>query len=241
MGLSFENDRNVVVSSLDETGINDGLVLYYTMDSLDGSTLLDNSGNNYHGTIYGATSTTGINGNALSFDGSNSRISNINSDGLGDISSTFSISVWTKGTIKSGDFSYIIHRGITYSISDSVYCIITNNTGYFCFPINGSYVVGATTVLQDSNSWYFLTLTFNNGAVKGFINGNLSVSYSNSITNTIVGTKLTIGDSTVTNSTRKYNGLIDEVRLYNRALSAAEVKQLYKLNAPNNVASMKEE
>lgn len=45
-------------------------IAFYTMDNISGSTLVDETGN-YDGTIYGATTTTGVIGDALSFDGVN--------------------------------------------------------------------------------------------------------------------------------------------------------------------------
>lgn len=51
-------------------GIPTDYIAYYTMDNISGSTLIDETGG-YDGTIYGATTTAGVVGNALNFDGVN--------------------------------------------------------------------------------------------------------------------------------------------------------------------------
>jgi len=242
MGLSFENDRNVAVSSLDETGINDGLVLYYTMDSIDGTTLLDNSGNNYHGTVYGAVPATGINGNALSFDGVNDYTrtdSNITSG-----FTALTVSLWIKPQTGGASYRCALHKSTDTSIGASEYWAGISAGNFLTITIGsptapGAWAAGETTITPVLGTWYFLTATWNGTTVIVYVNGTEVKNYPLTVkTNINYPTRLGASSD---GASYQYSGLIDEVRLYNRALSAAEVKQLYKLNAPNNVASMKEE
>jgi hypothetical protein len=229
MGLSFENDRNVIVSSLDELALTDGLVLYYTMDSIDGATLLDNSGNNYHGTNYGATPTTGINGNALSFNGTSNYVQSSYPN-----STAYTLSCWYKGThlplaLEISLFNIARANGSTrigLHIDTNGYLNVYNYSNNL-----------TTTTKVNNNVWHHCVATNTGTNAFIYVDGEQRNTAAYPLT-TDYFNQLRIGRNV--NDTY-CSGLIDEVRLYNRALSAAEVKQLYKLNAPNNVASMKEE
>src|SRR4029078_13386348 len=77
--------------------------------------------------------------------------------------------------------------------------------------------------------WQHLVMTFSNGTVKGYMNGQPVAFSANTfkgnetITNYAYG--LRIGaDSDAANN---YTGTLDDVRLYNRVLSDAEVANLY--------------
>jgi len=241
MGFSIENDRNVLVSSLDEMALTDGLVLYYTMDSIDGSTLLDNSGNNYHGTNYGATVATGINGNALSFDGINDYTKTSNNITLGFTALSFSL--WIKPLGNAGTYRCAIHKSTDTSIGSSEYWAGISQGNFLTATIGAStagigWPAGETTITPTMGTWYFLAASWNGTITKVYINGNEEKSYALA-TKTNIDYPTRLGASS-DGASYQYNGLIDEVRIYNRALSAAEVKQLYKLNAPTTVASIKE-
>jgi len=84
-----------------------------------------------------------------------------------------------------------------------------------------------TTVLY-TNRWYHLAVTINNQHIIYYVNGEKSTEHRNCATlpytpNTY---NLAIG-SKFDGSERYFHGLIDEVRIYNRALSPSEIKYLY--------------
>lgn len=228
MGLSFESDRNIQVTELNETSIMDGLVAYYTMDSLN---LIDNSGNNNNGTNYGATITTGISNNALSFNGSSNYVdcgspTSLNF-GLGD----FSCSLWVKqNALSSGEQDFIT------KLSDTGFVVGVWQSGRVFFYIGGS--TNADWVGLTANNWFHLVFLRRSGIKYIYSNG---IEVANFVGNVSVDNANSLYIGKANGSTYYFNGLIDEVRIYNRALSAAEVKQLYKLHAPNNISSMKEE
>jgi hypothetical protein len=241
MGLSFESDRNLQVSLLDEINLTDGLVAYYSMDSIDGTILLDNSGSNYSQAIYGAIAGTGVCGNALSFDGVNDYTrtdSNITSG-----FTALTVSLWIKPTGGAGTYRCAIHKSTDTSIGSSEYWAGISQGNFLTITIGAGnsvgWAAGETTITPVLGTWYFLTATWNGTTVRVYIDGIEVKNYTLTIkTNINYPTRLGASSD---GASYQYSGLIDEVRLYNRALSAAEVKQLYKLNAPNNVASMKEE
>ena len=94
-----------------------GIISYWKFDEGDGYTVYDPVNGN-HGTIYGATRTKGIVGNALSFDGMDDYVSISDSPSLNP--SQFSLSLWAKNTSPSYTEKVLITKGmnnISYRIS----------------------------------------------------------------------------------------------------------------------------
>jgi hypothetical protein len=184
----------------------------------------DESGNGNNGTVNGATLATDRLGNvnkAYSFDGVNNKIEVPNSTILNfGVNPTFSINFWiNKNTATAGG---IISKAI---------------------PLNGFSWVGFNFVFDDfqigypclsniintgTNSWNCLTFTIQNGLIKGFLNGVLINQFtcnqivSNSISNT---NNLYFGVDRDGNN--YYNGLIDDIGIWNRALTQQEITNLY--------------
>ena len=83
--------------------------------------------------------------------------------------------------------------------------------------------MGTSTL--ELNKWYNVTATRESGVMKVFIDSNLLNHKSN---NSSIGSNtwpLVVGG----NGANSFNGLIDDVRIYDRALSAEEVQALYNL------------
>jgi len=101
-------------------------------------------------------------------------------------------------------------------------------------PANGTFLGRYLTgqVLTDANVWYFVGFTFAGGTVTVYVNG---VAVAGSTQTGSIPATLYQGAAPVTigrsGGAGYAAGRIDEVRLYNRALSADEIKQLYRMGA----------
>ena len=208
------------------TPTNEGLVGYWSFNE-SGSIAKDYSGNNKHGFLIGATTRVdGINGGALRFSTSRVRISNTTTLQL---SRSFTFSCWFKSTGTSGGVYPCVFS--TGKNDGSGWLI-----GYF----SNTHRFGITrpslsSILYQSDScldniWYHGVVTVGSGVtapVSIYINGKLSISSSTNqglATNTqdqSIGADLNGGAGF-------WLGLIDEVRIYNRVLSAGEISTLYK-------------
>jgi len=202
-----------------------GLVGYWNLNEGTGSTTIDLSGNGNNGTWYGTA--TGASGYyspgkvgpwAGVFDGSTDyiKISNFNLT-----NNALSVLFW----VNTNDFT--VRRVVDNW--NSANGSFTNNW-------NGSSGLGASFQFTDSSSaggtitglltgvWYHIAQVYDGSKVYIYLNGlYVSGSTANKTLKTGLSTVYLGGDY----SPYYFNGLIDDVRIYNRALSAAEVQEIY--------------
>ncbi len=101
--------------------------------------------------------------------------------------------------------------------------------GSYGIEYNGSSVIGHINNQKISapinSGWQFVTLTYDNNEINLYISDGLvsSVSYNSAIAISIL--PLTMGTY--------YNGLLDEVKVFNRTLTLSDVQQLYNEGASN--------
>jgi len=103
--------------------------------------------------------------------------------------------------------------------------ILANNTiNYFGFRNTTTFTSVQTTQTISANSWNDVVCTFDAGVFLIYLNGVLAASTSgvSSIYNT---SSVRLG-ATVSNDTF-FDGQLDDIRLYNRALTASEIQLLY--------------
>ncbi|MDD3002945.1 MAG: DUF2341 domain-containing protein [Candidatus Shapirobacteria bacterium] len=213
-----------------DNNLSDGLVGYWKMDEGIGTTTADSSGNSNTGTFGTGTSaptwSNGKYGIGLSFDGSNTNYVQKNTPSNFP-TTAISSSFWIKTADSSnGVISY------ASSVSDNDFLLF--DTSNLNFQIRGSSVSSGVSV--NDNLWHHIVTTWqsSNGEVKIYKDGNLSytgtVSSGQSITS---GGCLIFGQEQDAicgsfETVQAFNGNLDEIRIYNRALSPSEVFQLYE-------------
>jgi hypothetical protein len=209
-------------------GINDGLVAYYSFNG----NANDESGNGHNGTVNSATLTTDVNGNpnsAFYFDGENDWINVTNNPDFNV--SSFSIAAWVKyeaGDAIVGNYSgqelgkqhYGLRATSAYNVGPTFYY----DDGY-----KANWLESSTSI--NNGEWHFIVGILNAGQdAKLYIDCNLSATDTNinKIPDTIQPSGvLCIGCDGSYSAERQLRGSVDEVRIYNRALSANEISQLY--------------
>ena len=197
-----------------------GLVAAYTFNEGAGSTVIDASGNNNLGTIIGGTwSTSGKYGNALSFNGTSNRVDVLDSSSL-HLTSAMTLAAWVNPTSLSTAWQDVIYKGnVNYFLMAS-----SDNGGS---PVGGG-TFGSTvkgtfgTAALAANTWTYLATTYDGSTIKLYVNGVQvsTMAASGPITNSL--NPLQIGGDTI--SGQNFKGLIDEVRVYNRSLTQAEIQ-----------------
>ncbi len=222
---------------------NNGLVAYWSMEDASGTKATDFSGQGNTGTLTnGPTWTTSKRGKAISFDGTNDYVSvawPFTTDITSQIqSATVSMCAWFKTTSVSGELGIL---GVGDSGSNGLNMALISGKLSFWYSSGGA-IVQYTTALS-TNVWYHACgVVTSFSSVQIYLNGAQVRSAStglSSFTLAAVGSKFVIGNEGQLDSARYFPGIIDDVRIYNRTLSAAEVSALYgagsqRVNAADN-------
>ncbi len=192
-----------------------GLVAAYSFDEGSGTVLNDLSGAGNHGTIVGGIWTTGRFGQALQFNGTSSLVTVADSASL-DLSTGMTLEAWVYPTSLGG------WRDIIYKANDIYFLEGCTPTGLA--PCVGGTFSSATlygTNALPLNRWSHLAATYDGVTMRLYVDG-VQVSSRLQTGNIAASTDpLTIGGDLI--SSQFWAGRIDEVRVYNRALSAAQI------------------
>lgn len=235
--LSSTPDRGTSASfGPDDSFLSDGLVGYWPMDdnvSGNGQAIIDKSGNGNNGTTNYGANTTGMDctvagkfGSACDVDGTDDYIALGNIDEFKIEDKT--ISFWAKP-----EASITSTQSIFSSSTANWYAGFANSDRMFVSYADGTdsqQTAGGVVSAVTTSEWHHYTYTFsvsgNSVTIKYFIDGiyqeqdELTTGYSS-----MYGTSFVMG--AFASSSLFYNGMFDEVRLYNRALTPAEVQALY--------------
>ena len=172
------------------------------------------------GTISGAAwVSAGKYGGALSFNGSSARVTVPNSASL-QLSSGMTLEAWVDPASVSSAWRDVIYKG-----NDNYYLMGTTDhsgvpAGAVAVAGSSAHAYGAGTL--PANSWSYLAATYDGTTLRLYVNGTLAASQaaSGAITSSI--NPLTIGSDPIWG--QYFNGLIDQVRIYNTPLSASQIQ-----------------
>ncbi len=204
-----------------------GLLGYWPFNENSGTVAHDQSGNNHDATLSNTTWATGLLGSALAFNGSNSQ-------GVTNsipFTNTFSISAWVNPAVTSqASFAAI---GQSQASSGFYLGVDSTGTQYKFFVNSGNGSTGAcafSSVVSGcaqggtvTSGWHLIAGTYDGATGSLYVDGALVASDTFAApSNTSVA--LEIGRGFTSNSS--WNGALDDVRLYNRAVSASEISSL---------------
>ncbi|MDB4409099.1 DUF4394 domain-containing protein, partial [Akkermansiaceae bacterium] len=212
-------------------GLNNGLVAYYPLngDAQD----LSGRGNdgNVVGGVVSTTDRTGTDSGALSFNGNNASIEIADNPSLRPTES-WTVSAWVKPENLGIPYNErILDKGGSNGSGIPGYALWYDADRKFSFlstwggGVQGERLVSTTTV--NSSDWYLVTGTYDGNTSRLYINGSLEASAQNEWENRSTN-PLLIGRYY---NTSYWTGSIDEVRIYNRALSEQEVTTLYGIES----------
>ena len=236
----------ISASTISRPMSNSGLVGYWNFEEGTGnSRTFDRSGNGNTGTltsmdpltdwVNGATST----GQALDFDGNNDYVSVGDSVNL-DIVGSITVATWVRANSfgVGGDEERLVFKG-TGPSNGNIYTLgIGDSKAMFSLHLaifSGSNCQGSSPCIAGNttlatNRWYYLVGTYDGTVIRIYVDGRLdgsqnAVSTGTADANAVLFGARSDGQDTLT-------GSLDEVRIYNRALTSSEVERLYKLQKP---------
>lgn len=198
-------------------------------DDMSGTTAYDRSGSGNNGTLTnGPVVAEGKVGQTLSFDGINDYVTVTSSSSLNP-TTAITISVWVK-RVGTGTRQFIVSKGTASTASNTQYWLEFTAGNVLVFQLaSGSTEHKLTTnaTITDTGSWHHIVGTYDGTTQKAYVDGAqdlVTLTWSGSINTT--GDELALGNRSSWHDI-DYNGLLDETRIYNRALSATEVQSLY--------------
>jgi hypothetical protein len=206
-----------------------GLIHYWNLDEASGSTASDAVGG-AHGTLSGATWEVGggTSGSALRFDGSSDYLD----IGTLDVESGsgLTLALWFKADDFDVDAARLIAKA-TGKEQENTYWLLGmhGKTGLrFRVRAGGSTEqLGTSTGVIQTGTWYHAAATYDGSTMKIYIDGAEMASKSKTgAVDTNPSVYAAVGRLHPTAGAFKYDGLIDDVRIYDRGLSASEIADL---------------
>lgn len=205
-----------------------GLVGYWKFDEGSDNLANDNSGMGNHGTIYGASWTEGMVKKALSFDGVDDYVHVPHSSSLNDYSQGLTLMAWIKTDTTSKFKQMILAKGDGTGYYGTDYTLELHEDNLF-FGVGAAeewVVLGALPYALKPNEWYHVAGTWDGTSWTIYVNGELKASGENYLGSSLNFTTNPLYIGQVGNwSWTFFNGVIDEPRIYNRGLSADEIKK----------------
>jgi hypothetical protein len=219
--------RSVSVSNTTTVPSGTGPIASYSFDGGSGTTVADAAGSNTLDLVNGPVWGGGKYGNALSFDGTNDyAVAEAANSALNLAGRNFTLSAWVNPRANNSTWQMIVNKPATTSHSWPYFDWSMHREGP-----TGRLVVwlGCDGTQRPSNSsiplntWTHVAVTYDGAALRHFINGVLdrSTPVSCLITNTY-SRPIRIGANGA--GTEVMNGLIDDVRIYNRTLLTDEIR-----------------
>ena len=209
------------------------LVGYWNFDENAGTTANDTSGFGNTGTINGATWVPGVSGSALSFDGSNDYVNVLNSASINV--NTWTVSMWassfdlerTQSLLDKRNGQWHRNYGLVYYADNTQptglpddYLSVNIGDGSF-HPTDFDYAAHAPVSLEEDR-FYFFTATYDLSTLKLYQDGQLLATKALTMPGITGNGDLHIGAHGYVGSTPFY-GVIDEVRIYDSALTRDEI------------------
>ena len=200
-------------------------IAYWKFDEGNGTTAYDSAGS-HNGSITGATWTTeGRINSALHFDASGDYVS----IGVLELGNQWTFAAWVKSDVDIGFFSPRRDNILLTSNKCQIYLgtNIFGHVGSLRFVLSKCGTLYSNKNFWDANEWYYITCTWNGLTQAIYVNGVLD-NYQNPMClggsgwwfATYVGGEWT-------EPSISFDGVIDDVRIYDKALSAGEVWQIY--------------
>jgi flagellar hook assembly protein FlgD len=225
-----DSPADEVIVTVKKSSLNDGLVAWYPFNG----NANDESGNGNNGTVYGVNLTTdrfSYADKAYHFNSSERDFIKLPNNVITSNVEEFSVSAWYYDTSVDPNYQ---GRSIIHGSGEAEYGLSTfNNTGQFKVKLQqDSQWHGVVDGKPRRNIWtHIVGVYVKGGQVKLYINGNLfgqvSVPSSNLFTINNLYTAIGVIDASW-NQWQFWDGDIDDIKIYNRAINDKEVFALYK-------------
>ncbi len=221
---AFDNNNvSTTSAAITYTVTDSALKCFWKFNENTGASAGDSSGTNNVGTLTGTpTWTTGKISSALQFNGTSQYVTKGSATGLPTANASQTVSCWFYVTATPTVRKTAV--GVT-GASSGIYLGYNSATVFGAWKNGGTPLV-TTTTLPTASAWHHVAY------VKNGTTGNFNLLYidgtqvATSATATNTATATTINAARTVSGADYWPGKVDEVRIYNRVLSAAEISSL---------------
>lgn len=224
-------------------------VAHWKLDECSGTTINDSSGNGINGTIpsqTGGTNTsvgtcngssgqmwndgaTGKYNASLEFDGTDDYITIADSSKLSPGANNMTVSAWYK-TSTNFSTSGWIYQSFGSASNNEIALGMSSFDAITCIYMDGSANLAQASHSSTTNdgNWHHAACVRNGTTVNLYIDGQLVKTATNGSLGTITttGDDQAIGTNSASNGTQNFSGQIDDVRIYNYALTKNQIRQV---------------
>ncbi len=206
----------------------DGLIHAWLFEETSGNQAINSMNSAYNGDLLGSGRVSGKVGNAISFDGSDDLVDipTFNLDG-----DAFTLSLWMNLASQSERDGRLISKAKSTAVDDHTFMLSTYTNKSLRFRLK-TLNSGSTLEIRSNsdsfqlNTWHHVVVTYNGSSVRILVDG-IEVSDSR-ITGNIVQSNagVALGNQPIDSGERPLDGLLDQVRIYNRSLTTEEIALL---------------
>ncbi len=199
----------------------------WKLDENSGDCAHDTSALHHDGQVINAAWTAGKYGSGLSFNGTSGK-SVMTAFMDANPGKTFTMSAWVKPVQDRTNYRVIFSKGITKDEGHFEFYISPDGKFNFYAPDLGDY--SSNTVIDDNN-WHHLVATYDSSTLKLYVDKTqkLSATISNK---QIVNEYEMFRIGCLADGTLPFNGVLDDIRIFNKALDSTQINNLYEGNNP---------
>lgn len=230
--VTTDNEAGYALSWRSGSDARDGLAGHWRLDETTGTTAYDESGFQNDGAHQNApTISTSVPSHyfstrSLDFNGTDEYVS-IADDPAFLLDEAITLSAWVK-TDDTGSIQTIIHKPEVWFLQLKQGASLCAGGATFCIGADllrsgGGYITPKGSTQLSASTWYHVALTYDGARAALYLNGKLDGTAVSSATLATSSSNLIFGNE---NGTRDFDGNIDDIRIYNRALGIESIQQL---------------
>ena len=216
------------------------LVAHWKMDEGSGSTLVDASDYSNNATTSGnPTWVSGVDGGALRFNGSNQFGFAADANSL-DLTQSLTIAAWIRP--EKRDTQYLIKKAEHNATNGYELSLSSGGKVFFRFNQDSSgntyRLDSQSSYPTDGTTWMHVAITYDGSVMRMYIDGVQNSTKSFSSASSINTNALTVAIGAGNDGFRGIQGAMDDVRIYNTALSASEISALATITSTPTLAEV---
>ncbi|MBU0757598.1 MAG: PGF-pre-PGF domain-containing protein [Nanoarchaeota archaeon] len=240
------NNQTNMVCSFEEDGASNNITTWYrnnvsdlriympfeTNEGSESNQTIDYSGFGNNGVVVNATwsASSGKIGGGYTFNGTDDYITVAHSDSL-NLTKQLTVEAWVKREGIGTEQVILSKMSSVFGTDMFSLSFYSNNKVRLTIGAGSSCEIDSISAITDSN-WYHIAATYDGDTklAKIYINGTLDKNDTSCLISSFIWTSDPLGIGALHDGSNKFNGSLDEMRLYNKTLSDAQIKEHSLLN-----------